>query len=126
MYTKDGIRSNETKQQGRWSDELYRIHSRQTFANAPPVYELVLVPGFAAPANFKTRNVNGVLVSVYRARHFWVKNESIKPAACSVFFFPTASYHERSKQGKTLGGSYSQNTVETFQSGLNRFWPCMH
>ena len=69
MYTKDGIRSNETKQQGRWSDELYRIHSRQTFADAPPVYEIVLQPGFAAPANFKTRNVNGVLVSVNKFRH---------------------------------------------------------
>ena len=32
----------------------YKIHSRQTFKNAPPVYELTLHSG-TKPADFKTR-----------------------------------------------------------------------
>ena len=54
FYSKDGIRSNLTKQGNRFSLSTYKIHSRQTFKNAPPVYELTLHLG-TKPADFKTR-----------------------------------------------------------------------
>ena len=70
------IRSNSDKQGNRWSLGIYEIHSRRTYANAPPTYELVLVDDGRggnppkAPSDFKTRtDYQGIKVSTNRFRH---------------------------------------------------------
>ena len=52
-YTKDGIRSNMSKQGNRWSLSTYTIHTVQKFNNAPPQYKLTLHSG-KKPSDFKT------------------------------------------------------------------------
>ena len=52
-YTKDGIRSNMSKQGNRWSLSTYTIHTVQKFSNAPPQYKLTLHSG-KKPSDFKT------------------------------------------------------------------------
>ena len=63
FYSKDGIRSNMTKQGNRFSLSTYKVYSVQAFKNAPPIYELTLHTG-TKPSDFKTK-ANGVGTTKY-------------------------------------------------------------
>ena len=68
-YSKDGLRSNLTKQGNRYSLSRYQIYSRQSFSSAPPIYELTLYSG-TKPSDFKTRvGLNGTEVSRIKYSH---------------------------------------------------------
>ena len=63
FYSKDGIRSNMTKQGNRFSLSTYKVYSVQAFKDAPPIYELRLHTG-TKPSDFKTKP-NGVGTTKY-------------------------------------------------------------
>jgi hypothetical protein len=63
FYSKDGIRSNMTKQGNRFSLSTYKVYSVQAFKDAPPIYELRLHTG-TKPSDFKTK-ANGVGTTKY-------------------------------------------------------------